>query len=268
MRTSIHGIQLAYRAAGAGRSPALLLIHGFPLDNHLWDAQLRGLAAEAHVIAPDLRGHGRSDAPAGPYTMEQHADDLAGLLDHLGIQGAVVAGLSMGGYIAFALWRRHPGRVQGLILLDTRAEPDTPEGRKNRDVTAARVPQIGARGLAEEQAPRLLAPASLANLILRQRTVAMLARQRVAGIVAALGGLRDRVDSRPTLPTITVPTLVIVGAEDALTPPTDARTIADGIPGARLAIIPGAGHLSPLERPRTVNAALRGFLRQFASPLL
>lgn len=264
MFTTINGIRLAYHQRGRGHGTALLLIHGFPLDHRLWRAQLRGLAAELRVLAPDLRGHGQSELTPGPLTMEQHADDLATLLDRLDIPRVIVAGLSMGGYVAFAFWRRYRERVQGLALLDTRAEPDSPAARANRDAAAARVRLAGAGSIADEMLPKLLAPASLANPKLAGAARAMMIRQPVAGIVGALAGLRDREDSRPTLPTITVPTLVLVGEADILTPPADAEAMAAAIPTARLVKIPGAGHLTPLENPRVVNAALRGFVREVA----
>jgi pimeloyl-ACP methyl ester carboxylesterase len=264
MFARINGIRMACFERGRQRSNALLLIHGFPLDHRLWHAQLRGLGGEVRAIAPDLRGHGRSASPGGPLSMDRHADDMAALLDHLGIARAVVAGLSMGGYVAFSLWRRHPGRVQGLILLDTRAEPDAPAAKLKRDATAAQAEQMGAAIVAEEMLPRLLAPRSLANPKLVAQAWRLMSEQPVAGIVGALQGLRDRQDSRPTLATITVPTLVLVGEADAITPPADGAAMASAIDGAGLVVIPGAGHLSPLENPRAVNAALRTFLRGIA----
>jgi 3-oxoadipate enol-lactonase len=193
--------------------------------------------------------------------MEQHADDLAALLDHLKIRRAVVAGLSMGGYVALAFWRRHPDRVQGLILADTRAEPDSAAARAGRDAAMTRVQQAGAAAYADEMLPRLLAPGSLANVRISGAAREMMAEQPVAGIVGALGGLRNRPDSRAILPTIAVPTLVVVGEADVITPPADGQAMAAMIPGARLAVIPKAGHLSPLENPRAFNAAVRAFLR-------
>jgi len=205
--------------------------------------------------------------PPGPYSVEQHSDDLAALLDHLGIGRAIVAGLSMGGYIAFAFWRRHPDRVQALVLLDTRAEPDSPQARAGRDAAAARAQQIGTEAFAKEMLPRLLAPDSLARPRVVERVLAMMAAQPLEGIVRTLGALRDRPDSRPILPTITVPTLVMVGQQDALTPPTDAAAMVAAIPHAGQVIVPRAGHLSPLENPRAVNVALRAFLYSSVSSL-
>jgi 3-oxoadipate enol-lactonase len=258
---TVNGIRMAYSDRGKGHEGTLLLVHGFPLDRRLWSSQLSGLASQVRVVAPDLRGHGRSDVPPGPYTMEGHADDLAVLLDHLKIRRAVVAGLSMGGYVAFAFWRRHPERVRALILADTRAEPDSVVARAGRDAAIAQVQQAGAAAYVEEMLPRLLAPGSLANPAIAGVAREIMAAQPVAGIVGALGGLRDRADSRPTLPTITVPTLVLAGEADALTPPSDGQAMAAVIPGAHLTRIPAAGHLSPLENPRAFNSAVRAFLR-------
>ena len=257
---TVNGVRLAYAERGRRHDTTLILIHGFPLDRHLWDAQLAGLASSAHVLAPDLRGHGGSEIAPGPYSMDGHADDIAALLDHLGIQKAIVAGLSMGGYIAFAFWRRYPERVRALALLDTRADPDSPEARANRDASVTRVKSCGAEAFAGDMLPRLLSPASQADARLAGRALAQMAAQPVPGIVADLLALRDRPDSRPTLPSITVPVLVVAGEADQLTPPSVAHGMAQAMPDARVAIIPGAGHLSPLENPRAVNAALRRFI--------
>jgi 3-oxoadipate enol-lactonase len=261
MFTQVNGFRLAYGDHGREHETVLLLVHGFPLDRRLWAAQATAFANMTRVIVPDLRGHGRSQALPGPLTMEQHADDLAALLDCLEIRQAVVAGLSMGGYVTFAFWRRHPDRVRGLILADTRAEPDSEDARAGRDAAMLKVQQAGAAAYAEEMLPRLLAPASLANARIAGVARKMMAEQPVAGIVGALAGLRDRVDSRPTLSTISVPTLVVAGAADAITPPADAQVMAAAIPRALLAVIPEAGHLTPLENPRAFNAAVRVFLR-------
>jgi 3-oxoadipate enol-lactonase len=258
----VNDIHLAYGDYGKGHETTLLLIHGFPLDRRLWAAQARGFSNLARVVAPDLRGHGKSEVTPGPLTMDQHADDLAALLDHLKIRRAVVGGLSMGGYITLAFWRRYPERVRGLILADTRAEPDSAAAQAGRSAAMARVQQTGAAAYADEMLPRLLASGNLANPKIVGAVRTIMAEQPAAGIVGALGGLRDRADSRATLPTITVPTLVIVGEADGITPPADAGAMAAQIPGARLAVIPNAGHLSPLENPRAFNTAVRAFLRQ------
>lgn len=256
MYVTINGIRMKVRERGAAGAQTLLLVHGFPLDSRMWREQLSGLAGRARVIAPDLRGHGLSDAPQGPYSMEQHSDDLAALLDHLGVERAIVAGLSMGGYVTLAFWRRHPERVAGLALVDTRAEPDTPAGKANRDVTAGRVQETGPRMLVDDMMPKLLAPQNLADERIAAPLREMILGQPIAGLTGALQALRDRADSTPTLPTITVPTAVIVGEADAITPPADAAAMAAQIPGAQLVVIRQAGHLSPMENPLAVNQAL------------
>jgi 3-oxoadipate enol-lactonase len=266
MYATLNSIRLAYSDRGQRQTQALLLIHGFPLNRHMWDAQLEGLTDQFRVIAPDLRGAGGSDVPSGPYHVDQYADDLAALLAHLNITQAVVGGLSMGGYVAFALLRRHPQRVRGLILLDTRPDPDSPEARANRDAAMTRVQQDGAAPFAREQLHRLLAPASLENTRLAGKALAIMAAAPVPGIVGTLYSLRDRPDSRPTLPTIKVPTLVIVGDQDQVTPPSVARDMARAIPGARLSTIRQAGHLSPMEQPRAVNRAIREFMNKLLTP--
>jgi 3-oxoadipate enol-lactonase len=263
MYASVNNIRMSYGDRGREYEMALLLVHGFPLDRRLWAAQVDAFANMTRVISPDLRGHGRSQVVPGPFTMEQHADDLIALLDQLKIHRAVVAGLSMGGYVAFALWRRYPEHIRGLILADTRAEPDSVSARGSRDAAIARVQQIGAAAYADEMLPRLLAPASQADVKIAGAARRIMAEQPVEGIVGALGGLRDRADSRTTLSTITVPTLVVTGEADVITPPVDAQAMAAAIPGARFVVVPKAGHLSPLENSRAFNAAVRAFLSDF-----
>jgi len=191
------------------------------------------------VIAPTCAGSAARRSRLGPLSMEQHADDLAALLDHLAIERAVVAGLSMGGYIAFAFWRRHRERVQALVLLDTRAEPDSPQAKANRDASAIKVRQAGAAAIANEMLPRLLAPASLSNRRIADRVLTMMAEQPVEGVAGALAGLRDRADSRPTLPTISVPSLVLVGEHERARPARrrggDGRGDSRRAPGRRAA---------------------------------
>ncbi len=260
MYATVNGIRLAYSDRGQQHPTVLLLIHGFPLNRHMWDAQLAGLSDQFRVIAPDLRGAGDSDVPPGPYAVDQYAGDLAALLDHLAVPQVVLGGLSMGGYVALAFWRRHAPRVRAMILLDTRSEADSPEARANRDAAIARVPRDGAEAFAREQLQRLLAPASLANTRLAGKALAIMATASVEGVVSTLYCLRDRPDSRPTLPTIHVPALIVVGDKDQVTPPAVAQSMAEAIPGARLLTIRQAGHLSPLEQPRSVNRGLRAFV--------
>jgi pimeloyl-ACP methyl ester carboxylesterase len=259
VKATIDGVAIEYDARGEG--PAILLLHAFPLGLFQWDAQVEALSSTHRVVRFDARGFGGSSAEDGPLTMERIADDGAFLLDHLGIDRAVVGGCSMGGYAAFAFVRRHPQRLAGLVLQDTRAGADTAEAKANRAALAARVLAEGASAAAEAFLPKLVGetthrerPDLVAGL--RERILATPAQ----AVANALHGLAARADSRETLPTIAVPTLVLVGAEDALTPPPEAATMAAAIPRARLDVVPGAGHLANLESPVAVNAALRAFL--------
>jgi 3-oxoadipate enol-lactonase len=258
-RLMVHGVNLAVEVRGDG--PAILFVHGYPLDRTIWREQMEGLNG-FHRIAPDLRGMGQSDAPDLGYSMKIYAADLAALLDALNIEEVVLCGLSMGGYIAFEFLRRWRSRVRGLVLMDTRADADTPEGRRARDAASATARERGADAIAEAMLPKMLAPTTLAHQPdTVERVHRMIASTPVPGIVGALAAMRDRVGSEALLPTLaTIPTLVIVGADDTLTPPDQARAMAHAIPGARLEIIGQAGHLPPVEQPGPVTKRLREFL--------
>ncbi len=259
MKATVEGVEIAYEVSGAG--PTLLLLHAFPLGLFQWDAQVEALSATHRVVRFDARGFGESGAGAGPLTMERIADDAAALLDLLGIEKAIVGGCSMGGYAAFAFVRRHPQRLAGLVLQDTRAGADSAEAKTNRATLAAKVLAEGSAAAVEAFLPKLVGETShreRPDLVagLRERILATSPQ----GIANALHGLAARADSRETLPTIAVPTLVLVGAEDVLTPPAEATTLAAAIPRARLDVIPRAGHLANLESPDAVNAVLGSFL--------
>jgi YbgC/YbaW family acyl-CoA thioester hydrolase len=258
-RMLVNGVNLAVEVRGSG--PAILFIHGYPMDHTVWEHQLAHLEGWLR-IAPDLRGMGQSDAPDLGYSMATYAYDLFALLDALGVERVVLCGVSMGGYIAFEMLRRRPERVRGVVLMNTRAEADTPEGRKVRDAAAVQAREGGAGSVAATMLPRLLAPAAPAeNPALVDRLRRMMAGTPSAGILGALGALRDRPDSMPLLPMLGgIPVLIIAGAEDHITPKEHAQAMADAIPGARLVVLPGAGHLSPVEQPEAATAAVADFL--------
>ena len=262
-RFAINGVNLAVEVRGEG--PAVLFIHGFPHDRSIW-AHPMGALDGFRRIAPDLRGMGQSDAPDLGYSIETYARDLAALLDTLGVEETVLCGLSMGGYVAFEFLRRWRRRVRGLVLMDSSAEADSAEARRRRDDSAAEAREKGAAAIADGLLPKMLAPSTLAGspeIVERVRT--MMAATPVAGLVGALGAMRDRPDSTDLLPTLAgLPTLVVVGEDDQLTPPPLARAIAEAIPGARLEAIPGAGHLPPVERPTATTQALLEFLHTLA----
>lgn len=258
----VNGFQMAYSEAGQGMP--LLFVHGYPLNRALWIAQFAALGDKAHLLAPDLRGHGDSQAVPGPYSMDLFADDLAVFLDAMGISEPVVfCGLSMGGYIAFAFFRRYPQRLRGLVLTATRATADTPEGRQARDQAAVLARQRGIAAIAESMVERLLSPRTRQekpHLVEQVRQIML--RTSLEGILGDLVALKERPDSTPTLAHITVPTLILPGSDDALIPLSEAQAMAQAIPGATLQVIPGAGHLPNLEQPEAFNAALSAFLDQ------
>ncbi len=242
--------------------PTLLLIHGFPLNSNLWVPQLDDLANFVRVIAPDLRGHGQSDAIAGPYTVEMLADDCGDLLGHLNVATPfVVCGLSMGGYVAFEFFRRYSEHVAGLILTATRAGADTAEGKANRDKMAEMAKRRGVTAVTETMLPKMLAPKNYENdeeLVEFLRGV--MDSTSVEGVMGALAAMRDRPDSTATLADIDVPVLIIHGADDQIIPVAEAEAMAQAIPDARLVVIPNAGHLPNLEQPDAFNDAVIDFL--------
>jgi len=259
-RFTVNGVTLAVEVRGEG--PAVLFVHGYPFDRSIWSHQVAALDGYRR-IAPDLRGMGASDAPDLGYSMEIYAADLAALLDVLGVDEAVLCGLSMGGYIAFEFLRRWRRRVRGLVLMDTRAEADTAEGRKARDASAALARDKGADAVTEALLPKVLGRSTRTGAsITAERVRGMMSSTPVPGLVGALAAMRDRPDSTPLLPELAgLPTLILVGEEDELTPPDVARAMAVRIPGARLVTVPGSGHLPPVERPVETTRALQEFLR-------
>lgn len=259
MRTTLAGRTVGYDAIGSGEP--LLFLHGFPLHRRMWAAQLAALAGRAHCIAPDIRGFGES-APASPFSMDQFADDAIELLDAIGVMDpVVVCGLSMGGYIAFALWRRHPERVRALVLADTKPSADTAEGRRSRAAVIEMARSQGSAAIAELQASTLLSPHTIKRCPeLLDSVRAMIAAQSPDAVIGATEAMLERPDSTPTLGTITVPTLVIVGSDDGITPPPVAEAMQQAIPGSRLEWLSGAGHLSNLERPAAFNGVVAEFL--------
>jgi len=245
-----------------GEGLPVLLVHGFPLDHTQWQYQVQGLT-RWRVLAPDLRGAGASEVPEGGYSMSRFAADVVGLLDALEVRQAVCCGFSMGGYVLFELWRRYPERVQGLILCDTKAEADTPEGKRGRDELARLARREGMGPVTERLLPKLVGRTTREkNRALVDQVRATVRRSPVTGVVGALEAMRDRRDASSLLGNIGVPTLVVCGAEDELTPPEVMQPLAQRIPGARYVEIPQAGHLSPLEQPVEVNRAIVEFLRR------
>lgn len=268
----VRGIEIAYDDAGdeagarAEGAPVVVLLHGYPLNRSMWREQVDALSARHRVVAPDLRGHGETQASGEATTMEALAQDVAALLDELRIERVVLGGLSMGGYVALAFYRLFPQRVGALVLADTRATPDTGEARRGREESARKALTEGMPAIADAMLPKLLAPATVEEQPdVAARVRAMICATKPEGAAAALRAMAVRRDQTDLLPQISVPTLIIVGSEDTLTPPRDAQAMHRAIDGSRLEIIDGAGHLSNVERPAQFNRALSDFLKILSS---
>jgi pimeloyl-ACP methyl ester carboxylesterase len=255
------GCSVAYEESGRGRP--VVLLHAFPLAGIMWRPQREVLERDYRVLVPDLRGFGGTGPFTGTPSVDQMADDVAALLDALGVRVPVVlVGLSMGGYVALAFVRKHAARLAGLVLADTRAEADSAEARANRERLMLVAQHDTAREVIDQLLPKLVSSETQEQrpgVVEEVRRIA--SAQPTAGIVGALQALRDRPDSTPWLASIAVPTLVVVGSDDAVTPPAIASAMAAAIPNARLATIQGAGHLSNLERPEAFAAAVHAFLQ-------
>lgn len=254
---------ITFHVTDEGAGPPLLLVHGFPLDHTMWRHQIDRFKATHRVIAPDLRGFGRSSvSPANTVTMKQFADDLSDLLPAMGENRPVVlCGLSMGGYIAWQFAEHHRSKLSALIVCDTKAAPDTDEARKARLEAADKLEQEGTAFLANGMLPKLFG-AQLADDPPEyvQETSAVILRTDPRACAAAQRGMAARVDFRPRLGNIEAPTLVLCGEQDVISPPQEMRKIAMAIPGAKYVEIPGASHMAPLEMPELVNAELEAFL--------
>ena len=258
MKTQVNGVTIAYEDKGTG--PPIVFLHAFPLNRSMWVPQEAVLSQRFRTISVDLRGLGESDAPYWRYSMEQYARDVRGILAGLGIEKALFVGLSMGGYLEFALYRMYPEMMLGVVLADTRAEADKPEQVQWRFHLAQRTAATGPAAVIAEMLPKLLAPARYhRDPGLVARVKAMLSAAPVPGIIGALMAMAERPDSTDLLPVITIPTLVIVGADDVLTTTGDAERMAKGIAGAELVVIPDAGHLSNLEQPDRFTTAVERF---------
>ena len=249
------GVQLGYDVVGDG--PALLLLHAFPLDRRMWRVTAAALASRYRVITLDFRGFGESTLTAAP-SLELLADDAAALLDALGLPIAAVVGLSMGGYVALAFAARHPSRLGALVLADTRAGADSPAARQGRDDGIALVRSSGTTAFVEPLPAKLLSPRASEET--RGLVRALAAQQRDTAIAGALAAMRDRPDRSAELAALRCSTLILVGAEDTVTPPAESHAMARVIPGARVVLLPGAGHLSNLEAPDAFVEVLGQFL--------
>lgn len=252
---------LAYGDEGPG--PVVVLLHGFPLNRRMWESQSTTLGSLYRIITPDLRGHGESATPLGPYPIDTMADDVIETLDALGItEPVVLGGLSMGGYVTLSLALRYPDRWRALMLVDTRAGADAPEAAHLREEMARKVEEAeDAEPVTSSMLGRLF---SLATRNRRSEVIEEVYEQMQVitprAVAAALRGMAARPDRTADLSRIALPTLVLVGSDDQITPPAEARRMAEALPAAQLVVIPDAGHMAPVENPAAVNHAMLEFL--------
>jgi pimeloyl-ACP methyl ester carboxylesterase len=263
-KVSLNGIDLAFEEMGSG-SRVLLLVHGHPFDRTMWRPQLEPIARLGwRLVAPDLRGYGASGSAGDKTTLDVFAHDLVALLDHLGIDGAVVAGLSMGGQIVMELCRQYPERVKGILLAATFPQAETPAGRRQRLATAERLLSDGMHAYADELLPKMLAAHCIETAPeIARHVLEMMRNTRPEGAAAALRGRAERPDYAGVLERFDRPALIVAGDQDAFTTRQDADRMHALLKGSRLLWLSGVGHMPNLEQPELFNAALADFLGQF-----
>ncbi len=254
---TLKSINLCYTDAGEGLP--LVFVHGFPLSRGVWQKQIEALRPSYRVVAPDLRGLGESEPQPGPTTMAQCAADLRALLQQLATGPVVLIGHSMGGYVALAFARQFPEMLRGLVLVCTKAGQDNSEAAAGRRALAEKVKAKGVHVVLDEMAPKMLSPGNQDPQMAAQ-VFGFMASSKPAGVVGALLGMAERPDATSLLAQITVPTLVITGADDALIPRAESDKLAGAIPGAQLTVIPHAGHLVAFEQPDEFNRVLKEWL--------
>lgn len=244
-----------------GEGPALVFLHPFPFDRSFW-ARARAALPDFRTVAVDARGFGDSALGEPGYSIDELGEDVIALCDHLGILMCTAIGCSMGGYVALSLAARHPARLSALVLVDTRADADGPEARANRQGASDELRAHGPSGYLDGVGVRLCGKSASADVREEVQHLAVgSSRDFSRALPAMLIALRDRPDRRALLPTLRLPSLVVVGAEDAVTPPDEARQMMRAIPGAQLALIDGAGHLPSIERRQAFDDTLGAFIR-------
>jgi pimeloyl-ACP methyl ester carboxylesterase len=260
-KVNIGGIGIHY--ADQGQGPAVLFLHAFPLSLGMWDGQ-EALAPPYRIVRFDARGFGGSDVGDAVLTMARIADDAAVLIDRLRLGPVILVGCSMGGYAALSFAQKHAALLRGLVLVDTRAAADTHEARKGRGDLAARIMKEGASAALDFFLPRVVGETTKktrADVVARLRD--MMLATSPQGLSDGLHGIAARPDATTLLREIAVPTLVVCGEEDVITPRAEAEFLQRGIKGAELAVIPKAGHLPSMETPAEFNAVLGKFLGRF-----
>jgi 3-oxoadipate enol-lactonase len=251
-------VTLHYSEVGQGTP--LVLLHGFPLSSAIWHEQQQELSDNFRVITPDLRGHGRSPAPAGVYEMELLARDVLALLDSLLVKKAVIMGHSMGGYVALAAWKLAPERFLALGLIASQAGADTEEARQGRFKMAEKVAADGSKVVAEAMLFKLFSPDLPGGSPIINQVGQMILNTPTAGIIGALKGMAGRADSGPLLPKLNMPVLILAGDKDQIIPLEKTKAMATAVATAALRTIANAGHMPMLEQPQATTTAVRDFL--------
>jgi pimeloyl-ACP methyl ester carboxylesterase len=255
---TINGTAIYYEEQGKGKP--VVLLHGFPLSSHIWAHQLDNLSQNFRVITPDFRGFGQSP-PAGAFTVASLADDVYALLQSIDALPCALGGLSMGGYVALAFAKKYPQALSALMLVDTRSEGDSAEGKAGRQKMIDLVRASGSKAVADQMLPKMLTKQSMEKNVSLVRDVrAIMEGCPAQTIEHALVALRDREDYSAILPSIATPTLILVGDQDPITPPAMSESLHKSIPRSQLQLVPGAAHLSSMEKPELVTEAMRSFL--------
>lgn len=261
MKTVVNGNEIHYVDVGDADALPIVLIHGFPFSHEIWDPQITFLKKRFRVIAYDLRGHGKSGVGDGQYTLEFFVDDLVGLLDYLRIGKAALCGLSMGGYIALRFAERNPERLMALVLADTQAKADSDEAKLRRAAAIKSVKTTGVNVYAESFVKSVFTPQTFtSNNDIVEKIKQIIRTNSSLGICGALLALLSRTDTTEALPRIKVPTLILVGEHDVLTPPSASQEMHTRIPNSEIHLIPNAAHMSNLENPKEFDKHLLGFL--------
>ena len=258
MQATVNGVKVAFTDEGQGIP--LVFVHGFPLSRGAWQRQVDELKTSYRVIAPDLPGLGDSEPRQGGHGMAQTADDVYALLKQLRTGPVVLIGHSMGGYVALAFARKHPDMLKGLVLVGTKSGADTAEAAAGRRATAEKVKAEGPDVVINSMAPKMLA-ASNGDTAMAKQVRGFMERSRPEGVIGSLLGMAERDDSTDYLAQLSVPVLIITGADDTVIPPAESEKMAKAIKGARLEVIPNAGHLVAFEQPQEFNRVLRDWLK-------
>jgi pimeloyl-ACP methyl ester carboxylesterase len=260
LRITVNGSKLYYVDLGSPSRPTIVLIHGFPLSSEMWGSQVQALKSRYRVIAFDLRGQGRSSAGDGQFTLEFLVDDLVAILDKLRVESAILCGLSMGGYVSLRAIERNTDRVSGLILCDTRSEADTNEGKLTRAATIRAINKDGVNAFARRFLKDAFSPRSLSDTRLVNTATKIISKNKPLGLRGTLLALAARTDTTSFLPKIKVPTLILVGEADKITPPDFSQRMHSSIQNSELHLVANAGHLSNMENLTDFNAYLLNFL--------